>query len=326
MKIGVYSPNWIGDAVLALPFIKCLKILYPNAKIFIFCKEWVSCVYENNPDVYDIIPSKKDALGTIKGTIKFGLKIRQIKIDHFYTLTDSFRSALVLRISGSPKTVGYKSQMRSFLLTESIEKSKLKIHRYKKYLGLLSQKIEFSINPYIHITSKEKKWGLNEMRKMKINKPVGLFPFSVSIDRTIPKSLIKNWIENADNDYLVFGSKKDIQNGEYLAKSLPKLSIKSICGKYTLRESIILISLCDFGLAADSGLGHISAVLGVPTLSFFGSGSPNITGPIGHKVRIIQHCFPCRGDLCKINNEEVVCLQKISKLDIEDAFKKLTMQ
>ena len=153
MKIGVYSPNWIGDAVLALPFIKCLKVLYPNAKIFIFCKEWVSCIYKNNPDVYDIITSKKMALETIKGTIKFGLKIRYIQLDHFYTLTDSFRSALVLKISGSSRTVGYKSQMRSFLLTDSIKKSKLRIHRSKKYLGLLSKKIELSSNSYIYITS-----------------------------------------------------------------------------------------------------------------------------------------------------------------------------
>ena len=326
MKIGVYSPNWIGDAVLALPFIKCLKVFYPNARIYIFCKEWVSCIYKNNPHVYSIVSSKKEELETIKGTIKFGLKIRYTQLDLFYTLTDSFRSALVLRISGSSRTVGYKSQMRSFLLTESIKSSKLKIHRYKKYLGLLSKKIELPINPYIYITSKEKKWGLNEMRKMRIHRPVGLFPFSVSIDRTIPENLISKWIGNTDNDYLIFGSKNDIQKGESLAKLFQTLSIKSICGKYTLRESIILISLCDFGLAADSGLGHISAVLGVPTLSFFGAGSPNITGPLGHNVEIIKHCFPCGGELCKINDKGVVCLQKISKLDIDDAFKKLTMR
>ena len=48
MKIAVYSPNWIGDSVLALPFIRCLRVSYPNAEIYIFCKEWVSGIYENN--------------------------------------------------------------------------------------------------------------------------------------------------------------------------------------------------------------------------------------------------------------------------------------
>ena len=30
MKIGVYSPNWIGDAVMALPFIHHLKEKNPE--------------------------------------------------------------------------------------------------------------------------------------------------------------------------------------------------------------------------------------------------------------------------------------------------------
>ena len=44
---------------------------------------------------------------SFKGTIRAGFKIRKIKLDQFYTLTDSFRSALVLNISGSSKTIGY---------------------------------------------------------------------------------------------------------------------------------------------------------------------------------------------------------------------------
>jgi len=135
MKIAVYSPNWIGDSVLALPFIKALKTRYPNATLYIFCKEWVSDIYRNHPDIDNIISVPKASLDSFIGTIKCGFKLRKIKLDYFFTLTDSFRSALVLRVSGSLKTIGYKSQMRSFLLTDSRSKSKLKIHRSKKYLA-----------------------------------------------------------------------------------------------------------------------------------------------------------------------------------------------
>ena len=51
MKIAVYSPNWVGDAALALPFIHKIKSKYPTAKIFVICKEWVSSIYVNNPNV-----------------------------------------------------------------------------------------------------------------------------------------------------------------------------------------------------------------------------------------------------------------------------------
>ena len=73
MKIAVYSPNWIGDSVLALPFIKCLRVSYPNAQIYIFCKEWVSGIYENNPNISNIFYFKNETLKSFKGTIKAGL-------------------------------------------------------------------------------------------------------------------------------------------------------------------------------------------------------------------------------------------------------------
>ena len=68
-----------------------------------FCKEWVSDIYRNHPDIDNIISVPKASLDSFIGTIKCGFKLRKIKLDYFFTLTDSFRSALVLRVSGSYK-------------------------------------------------------------------------------------------------------------------------------------------------------------------------------------------------------------------------------
>ena len=288
MKVAVYSPNWIGDSVLALPFIKHLKNYYPNAKIYIFCKEWVSGIYKNHPDIDQIIAIKKDSLETFLGTIKCGLELRSTNLNSFYTLTDSFRSALILRASGALARIGYKSQMRSFLLTDSISKTKIKIHRSKKFVGLLG---DFSLpisKPELHISKDEKEWGLKEIVKLGIYKPIGLLPFSVDARRTISNSILNKWIKGSRSDYLVFGSINDIEKGESLISLCAGSSIQSICGRYSLRQSIILISLCKYTLATDSGLGHISAALGVPTISFFGKGTPDVTSPMGTNVKIIE--------------------------------------
>ena len=55
MKIAIYSPNWVGDATLALPFIHQLKDQYPDSKIVIVCKDWVESVFINNPNINDMI-------------------------------------------------------------------------------------------------------------------------------------------------------------------------------------------------------------------------------------------------------------------------------
>ena len=73
MKIAVYSPNWVGDATLALPFIHQLKEQYPHSKIVIVCKDWVESVFINNPNIDDIISfSKKDVRGIVN-TIRLSL-------------------------------------------------------------------------------------------------------------------------------------------------------------------------------------------------------------------------------------------------------------
>jgi len=317
MKIGVYSPNWIGDAIMALPFISELRDQNPNAEINVICKDWVSGVYEENPAINEIITIKKDSINNIIGTLKTGWRLKLRNFDQFFTLTDSFRSALVLRMSGSNKRVGYKAQMRSFLLTKSFHRSNKRIHRSRKFLKMLKIEQNVISDPNIYISEKEKIWAKNEMKKLKLNKPVAIFPFSVAKNRSISNSLIKKWIKNSKSNYLIFGSKDDAAKGYSLIKQCKKNSIKSICGKYSLRQSILLMSLCYYSLAADSGLGHISAALGLPTISFFGVGYPDKTGPIGKNTLIIKHCSPCRGNDCENISNKISCIKQISKSEIE---------
>ena len=96
------------------------------------------------------------------------------------------------------------------------------------------------------------------------------------------------------------------------------MSITSLCGKYSLRESMILISLCKYALATDSGLGHISSIIGVPTISFFGANRSIVTGPIGeHSILIDKshRCKPCRKNIC--------CLRSITKADVNSSIIKV---
>ena len=106
-------------------------------------------------------------------------------------------------------------------------------------------------------------------------------------------------------------------------------SIRSVCGKYSFRKSIALISQCDHALAADSGLGHIAASLDIPTISFFGAGMSAMTGPIGLNTAVIDknvECSPCRKNDCTNIEDHLLCLKNISRSDIENAVNSFTNQ
>ena len=104
---------------MALPFIQQLRIQHQRAEIIIFCKEWVSAIYDNHSSIDKVISiSDRDIEGPIS-TIRAGLKLKAEKFDIFYTLTDSIRSAFIMWLSGSKRRYGYRSQMRSCLLYTS---------------------------------------------------------------------------------------------------------------------------------------------------------------------------------------------------------------
>ena len=133
MKIAVYSPNWVGDAALALPFIHQLKNQNPDSKIIIVCKKWVESVFYNNPCVDDIVSLSANDVRGIVNTVRTGVALKEKEIDYFYTLTDSFRSALIMWLSGATHRIGYNTQKRSVLMSSTIDLPSNTIHRSKKY-------------------------------------------------------------------------------------------------------------------------------------------------------------------------------------------------
>ena len=60
MKVGIYIPNWIGDCVMALPFLAACKQKHQNDKIICIARQWVSPVLEKNSNIDELIIITKD--------------------------------------------------------------------------------------------------------------------------------------------------------------------------------------------------------------------------------------------------------------------------
>ena len=328
MNIGVYCPNWIGDAVMSLPFIQKLQDQYPDGNITIVCKDSVAPIFEYHIASDRIIILPKSYTNEFLSVRSAGLSLRSLHLDVFYTLTDSFRSAAIMWWSGAKKRIGYDAQMRSIFLTRAVQFPKGEMHRSLKYLALLKTGSEADKIPRIQLTNDEVAWAKKELIILGLKQPIALFPFSMASSRTIPNNRIKNWLHGSKEDFILFGSNKEMDLAFNLINDCNDISIISVCGKYCLRESISIISLCKYALATDSGLGHISAALDIPTISFFGSGFSTMTKPLGSKTTIVNnnvYCSPCRKNICYNKKEPLVCLQEISRLDVENAVRNLLM-
>jgi len=318
MNIAVYSPNWVGDAALALPFISHLKNKNPDSKVILVCKDWVESVFHNNPNIDNIVSLSANQTRGVINTIKTGLILREKQIDYFYTLTDSFRSAVIMWLSNSRYRIGYNTQNRSILLTKYLDLPETIVHRSKKYLGLIDRSEVNLDERYINLDDDQIKWAKERMHRKNINNPVALFPFSVAKSRTFPKKKINEWLSESSEHFVIFGAESDRNNARKIIQQNKNIRITSFCGDYELRKSIALISSCKYAIAADSGLGHISSIIGIPTISFFGAGRSIETRPIGRRNVIIDKselCNPCKKNIC--------CLNSIKKSDVNYAIESL---
>lgn len=311
---------------MALPFIQKIKAYHPKAEIYIICKEWVTDIYKNHKDLTKVIPLSDSDLKGVYNITSIGKILKSENFDLSYTLTESFRSALILWLSNIHIRIGFNAQWRRYLLTKPVARPTKLLHRSEKYLKLIDEKLNDETMPKFFISEDEKNWAKIKMEQIGFKKPTAIFPFSVGAGRTLSAENIKKWIKGSSKKYLIFGSINDSNKAKALISNCNNNSVKEICGKFTLRESISLIALCESSIATDSGLGHISAALGIPTVSFFGKGNSLETSPLGEKTKVFKHCNPCRGNKCSNNKVGVVCIKKISKKDVEFAVNQLIDQ
>ncbi len=114
---------------------------------------------------------------------------------------------------------------------------------------------------------------------------------------------------------LVFGSSGDRESAGAV-QAAAKARFVNLAGGTSLREALALISRCRVFVSNDSGLMHVAAAMGVPTVAVFGSTNPVTTGPMGPRFSIVRKpmdCSPCLKETCP---QDFRCMEAISAEDV----------
>lgn len=117
MRIAVCCPNWIGDAVMATPTLAALRRRYPGAQLSLVARPYVAPVFEPAPFADEVLHwGGPGGLGTWD-LVRW---LRHPRSDIGLLLPNSFRSALLLWLSGARKRIGYARDGRAWLLTDRL--------------------------------------------------------------------------------------------------------------------------------------------------------------------------------------------------------------
>ncbi|MBI5236477.1 MAG: lipopolysaccharide heptosyltransferase II [Deltaproteobacteria bacterium] len=323
----VRAPNWIGDAVLCTPALGALRRLYPVAAITVLAKPSVAPVFQNSPDVTDImVYDDKDAHKGIAGRVRLSGEIRKRRFDVAVLFQNAFDAAFLSFISGIPERIGFARDLRGPLLTKAVTATKeiKAAHQVYYYLHLIEAmggavSGNASPRPRLYVTRDERKWAKAYLKTYGLaGRPlVGVSPGASygQAKRWLPERFAKAVAElgrrhNAAT--IIFGAQEDVEAVSIVERLLPFPCV-NCAGKLTLRQFMALLIELDIFIANDSGPMHLGSALGVPTIGIFCSTDPALTGPVGAHARAVLNrvpCSPCFKRTCRFGHYD--CLASVS--------------
>lgn len=307
--IVIRLPNWVGDIVMVTPSLRNLKNTYPDKQFIATGRANCFDVLRSNQifDDFVIKPSKQAGMGAYLNYIQ-----ELHRYNHAASLlyTNSFSTAWDFFLARFPIRMGYKNEMREFVLTHSLVKEKVAMDQYyakltKAFGGEITAKnleINFDEQSIRIFNIVEKKYqikpddiiiglnpgaGFGETRKWLKHHFVALAKL---IDHSFPN--IK---------FFIFGGPGDEERADFISKEIGDKAIN------LSRESLGLHNIKPFFdrmqlfVTGDSGLRWYSLSMNKPTIVLFGSSDPNLTHcfldnfyPVRNKV----HCSPCKNRIC----------------------------
>ncbi len=330
MNIGIFIPNWIGDAVMATPALRALHNHFGSDNTLIgIMKPYVAPVYDgsqwfNERWLYDLNPrgqcmTRKELIG----------RMRKLGFDIVLLLTNSLGTALIAWLGGAQERIGYARDMRSALLTTRLNPVKrggilLPYPTLDSYLALAYaagcpaelSRIELQTTPDDELRA-ESVWialGLSKERgHVTLNSSGAYGAAKLWPDEHFAR-LAYLIASECGHDVLVLCGPAERKRAESIARLARHPRVFSLAGqelsigltKACVRRSKLLVS-------TDSGPRHFAAAFGVPVISLFGP--THIAWSDTHYSRethlqIPVDCGPCQKPVCPLKHHK--CMKDLS--------------
>jgi lipopolysaccharide heptosyltransferase II len=313
----VIGTNWLGDAVMSLPFLRAIRAAHPGDFLLVLAPRGPAAIYRAE--------GSADEVWTRSSLVKDAAALAAGRFDEAWLLPNSFRAALYARASGAHRRIGYATDARGWLLTHSLAPPSGTEHQLRDYDALLSAH------------------GIVPDRE-----PPRLVPPDAA-RRKAQEALEAAGVKAGDRLVLLApGSAKDATKrwpaerfamlGDLLARR--RLSCAIVVGPAERAlgaavsaaaraplpvlgadldpvELSALLSGVRLLVSNDSGPMHLAAAVGTPVVAFFGPTDPGRTAPTGAPARVLDRyvfCSPCFRSTCPYGHE---CMKEIT---VEMAF------
>jgi lipopolysaccharide heptosyltransferase II len=322
-RILIRGPNWVGDAVLAIPALKAVRSNFPEAEITLLVRPWVAGLFTSAPFIDRVwTEAKPTKLGD---WTRITRDIRAFDFDLALLLPNSFESALMMFLARVPNRVGYATDGRTWMLTNSIEPSTNRRHQIHYYLDLAKAIRAETDNPSIEIAATDEE--RQAARSLLAEEGIVRGARFLVLNPGAAYGSAKRWHEDRFADVAdilaaemelgvaMIGSESERPIAEQI-RSRMKRPGAVLSGRTSLETLIGVLAESTLMITNDSGPMHIAAALGIPTVAVFGSTDERVTSPFGRRTRVVKNpveCSPCLLRECPIDHR---CMNGVSVDDV----------
>jgi heptosyltransferase-2 len=327
---------------MAIPALRQLRRVFPEAEITLHTRSWAEGIFRD-ADFIDKILTFDKTSSKIKDALGQARVLRERNFDVVVLLPNSFESALVAKLAGIPKRVGYAKDGRSFLLSAAVPVPdwKNKRHEVFYYLNLvaalekevLRSETTLDETPALDLNVSEER----RAKARDLFASHGLDPAKPTIALGVgsTNSRAKRWpAENyaALNDRLqgeleanvvLIGGGDELDVSQKVYEGARKKPV-ILTGKTDLAEAVAVLAEVDWLISNDMGLAHIAPATGTKTIVIFGPTNPETTRPFSENALIIRRtdveCSPCMLRDCPIDHR---CMTWITPDEVFEKAKSL---
>jgi ADP-heptose:LPS heptosyltransferase len=118
-------------------------------------------------------------------------------------------------------------------------------------------------------------------------------------------------LAEAFDDVVIVGTTDDLTQSDGAPMKFPS-HVRSLVGQLSLRETAEVMAAAGVVVGNDSGLSHVAAAVGVPTVMIFGPTPHETLGPMAPNVKVLRSGLPC--EPCWFRERFVACGKKMDCL------------
>jgi heptosyltransferase-3 len=305
-RVLVVKLRSIGDTVLATPSIFALRRFLPHAQIDILLEDWVAPLLEGSPLVDNVLTVSDST----SSRLKTARALRRRKYDVAFNLHGGTTATFFVRASGARHRVGLASYQYKFLYNHVLSTpidfwKKTAIHSAEQQLSLLGSvgvPVEDGPRSVLTVTDKGRTARVSDCNKR--GQYALLHPGTAFFTKQWPAENFARTAEFLATKGIAAVAVGSREESAVLERLRAESSIAvTTFADMSLPEITALAAGASVFIGNDSGIAHIAAAVGTPTVVIFGSSNRDHWRPWtdapNEMVYEEFHCQPCAGYECK---------------------------